>query len=86
MKAQVALFFLFMIILFAIILILFIFWRQSSPTGIFHCECEVPEYGKKEVLITVQVKGEEWPARYLYPTNITLNIMGYSVPCICKSY
>ena len=86
MKGQAALLFLFMLILFVITLIFLLFWRQSAPTGVFKCECEVPEYGKKEVLVTVQIKGEEWPAKVLYPTNITLNILGYSVPCVCKTY
>lgn len=86
MKAQAALLFLFMFILLFITIFFFFFWKQSSPTGVFLCECDVPHYGKKEVLITVQIKGEEWAAKSLYPTNISLNILGYSVLCTCKSY
>lgn len=86
MKSQIALLFLFIIILVFITIFFLFFWKQTSPTGVFKCECEIPEYGKREILITVQIKGEEWAAKSLYPTNITLNILGYSVPCVCKSY
>jgi len=71
---------------FVILLFLFLyFFLKPSPTGVYHCLCQVPEYGEKEVIVTVQVQGETWGAKILQPTNLTLNIFGYSVPCSCKT-
>lgn len=58
---------------------------KNSPIGVYHCFCDVPGYGEKEALVTIQVVGESWGIKVLYPTNISLNIFGYSVPCSCES-
>ncbi|MFQ6120729.1 MAG: hypothetical protein ACE5KE_12710 [Methanosarcinales archaeon] len=58
---------------------------KPSSVGVYHCVCDVPGYGEKEAIVTVQVEGENWGAKVIYPTNITLNIFGYSVPCSCKT-
>ena len=69
-----------------VILIFFIISQTFKPTvGAFHCFCSVPNYGEKEVLVTVQVVGENWGASVLKPTNISLNIFGNSVSCNCES-
>jgi len=74
------------IIIFAVIIAFFYFFSfKPSPTGVYHCVCNVPGYGEKEALITIQISGEDWGARILYPTNITLNVFGNSVPCSCRT-
>lgn len=65
-------------------LLLSIYLRQA-PTGVYHCTCDIPQYGKKEATVTVQIEGENWGAKVLQPTEMTLNIFGYSVPCECKT-
>ncbi|MGC8812126.1 MAG: hypothetical protein ACP5O8_00875 [Candidatus Aenigmatarchaeota archaeon] len=67
-------------------LIFFIISQTFKPSvGVFHCLCSVPNYGEKEVLVTVQVVGENWGASVLKPTNISLNIFGNSISCDCES-
>lgn len=58
---------------------------KPSPIGVYHCTCEVPGYGKKEAIVTVQISGEDWGAKVVQPTEINLNIFNYSVPCECKA-
>jgi len=73
------------ILIVAIAYLFLIVALRPSPTGIYHCNCDVPGYGKKEAIVTVQISGETWGAKVLQPTEITLNIFNYSVPCECKT-
>jgi len=70
-----------------ILLAIYYFIQQFKPSsiGVYHCICEIPEFGKKEVVITVQVIGEKWSGKILGSTNVTLNILGYYVPCSCTA-
>lgn len=56
-----------------------------SPVGVYNCVCDIPEFGVKEALVTVQIEGETWGASVLQPTEINLNIFNYSVPCSCRT-
>jgi len=58
---------------------------RPSPVGVYHCVCDVPSYGEKEAIVTVQIEGETWGAKVLQPTEINLNIFNYSVPCSCRT-
>lgn len=58
---------------------------RPSPVGVYHCVCDIPEFGVKEALITVQIEGETWGAQILQPTEINLNIFNHSVPCSCRT-
>jgi len=58
---------------------------KPSPVGVYHCVCDIPEYGVKEALVTVQIEGETWGAQILQPTEINLNIFNHSVPCSCRT-
>lgn len=73
------------IFMVAIAYLFLVVYLRPSPTGIYHCACDVPGYGKKEAIVTVQIEGENWGAKVLRPTEINLNIFGYSVPCECKT-
>lgn len=79
----------FLIVLALIFFVIFIFLIISQTfkpsVGVFHCFCSVPNYGEKEVLVTIQVVGENWGASVLKPTNISLSIFENSVSCRCES-
>ncbi|HIJ98810.1 TPA: hypothetical protein H1005_02610, partial [archaeon] len=49
----------------------------------FTCSCEIPELGNKKV--TVIVQGDDLPSGVIAPTNLTLNVYNYSVPCSCET-
>ena len=76
------------VIAFALLSVAYFFVSYSfkpSPTGIFHCICDIPGYGEKEAIVTVQIQGENWGASALKPTEISLNVFGYIVPCECET-
>ncbi len=79
----------YLIVLLLVIILILIFYIISQTfkpsVGVFHCYCSIPEYGEKEVLVTLQVVGETWGASILKPTNISIKIFENSVSCNCES-
>ncbi len=71
------------LITLAIAGIIFAVIPKKEIVNRFTCSCEIPELGNKE--ITVIVQGKDLPSGVIAPTNLTLNVYNYSVPCTCET-